>query len=298
MLRYLSNPIARHFSTIQQIRARQIFDSRGNPTVEADVITDLGLFRAAVPSGASTGKYEALELRDKNPAEYMGKGVLKAVNNVNTALNAALKGWDPVKQTDIDNHMIKVVDGTENEFGYCKSKIGANAILSVSLAVARAGAAAKKVHLYEHLRSLTKLSGNSKYVLPTPSFNVINGGKHGGNGMALQEIMVLPTGAKNFAHAMQVGTEIYHHLMKVIKKKYGLNATNVGDEGGFAPPVADAGDALQLLQDAIKSAGHSSIVKLGLDCAASEFYNEDTKKYDLNFKDEKLSKSVPHLTSA
>lgn len=298
MLRYLSNPIAKHFSTIQQIRARQIFDSRGNPTVEADVITDLGLFRAAVPSGASTGKYEALELRDKNPAEYMGKGVLKAVNNVNTALNAALKGWDPVKQTDIDNHMIKVVDGTENEFGYCKSKIGANAILSVSLAVARAGAAAKKVHLYEHLRSLTKLSGNSKYVLPTPSFNVINGGKHGGNGMALQEIMVLPTGARNFAHAMQVGTEIYHHLMKVIKKKYGLNATNVGDEGGFAPPVADAGDALQLLQDAIKSAGHSSIVKLGLDCAASEFYNESTQKYDLNFKDEKLSKSVPHLTSA
>lgn len=251
-----------------------------------------------MPSGASTGKYEALELRDKNEKEYMGKGVSKAVSNVNNILSGALTGWDPVKQTDIDNHMIKVVDGTENEFGYCKSKIGANAILAVSLAVARAGAAAKNVPLYSHIRSLTKLAGNEKYVLPTPSFNVINGGKHGGNGMALQEIMVLPTGARSFSHAMQVGTEIYHHLMKVIKKKYGLNATNVGDEGGFAPPVSLTEDALELLHEAIKSAGHSSIVQLGLDCAAAEFYNEDTKLYDLNFKDEKLSKSVPHVTSA
>jgi len=177
----------------------------------------------------------------------MGKGVSKAVNNVNNVLSAALKGWDPTKQTDIDNQMIKVVDGTQNEFGYSKSKLGANSILSVSLAVARAGAAAKKVPLYEHIKSFTKLKGTSKYVIPTPAFNVINGGKHGGNGMALQEIMVLPTGAKNFAHAMQVGTEVYHHLMKVIKKKYGLNATNVGDEGGFAPPVVHAEDALKLL---------------------------------------------------
>lgn len=297
MLRYLTSSIARQASTIQNIKARQIFDSRGNPTVEADVITDLGLFRAAVPSGASTGKYQALELRDKDPKAYMGKGVSQAVNNVNNHLSKALKGWDPVKQTEIDYHMIKVVDGTENEFGYCKSKMGANAILAISMAVARAGAAARKVPLYEHIKSLTKLSKKEKYVLPCPSFNVINGGKHGGNGMALQEIMIIPTGAKNFAHAMQVGTEVYHHLMKVIKKKYGLNATNVGDEGGFAPPVVDAGDALELLHAAIKSAGHSSIVKTALDCAASEFYNETTKKYDLNFKDEKLSKSVPHLTS-
>lgn len=190
----------------------------------------------------------------------MGKGVFQAVKNVNNELSAALKGWDPVNQTDIDNHMIKTVDGTQNEFGYCKTKMGANAILSVSLAVARAGAAAKKVPLYQHIKSLTKLSGTSNYVLPTPSFNVINGGKHGGNNMALQEIMVLPTGANSFTHAMQVGTEIYHNLMKVLKKKYGLNSTNVGDEGGFAPPVMDANDALELLHEAINKSGHSKIV--------------------------------------
>jgi len=186
MLKYLTSAFARQASTIKQIKARQIFDSRGNPTIEADVITDLGVFRAAVPSGASTGKYEALELRDGNKAEYMGKGVSKAVNNVNNIISPALKGWDPVKQGDIDNYMINKLDGTENEFGYCKSKLGANAILAVSLAVARAGAASRNVPLYEHIKSLTALKGKSNYVLPTPSFNVINGGKHGGNGLAMQ----------------------------------------------------------------------------------------------------------------
>lgn len=160
MLKYLSSTLVKQASVIKSIKARQIFDSRGNPTVETDVTTELGCFRAAVPSGASTGKYEALELRDKIPSEYMGKGVSKAVSNVNTTLAEALKGWNPVKQADIDNHMIKVLDGTVNEFGLCKSKLGANAILSVSLAVARAGAAAKNVPLYEHLRSMTKLNGN------------------------------------------------------------------------------------------------------------------------------------------
>jgi enolase len=194
--------------------------------------------------------------------------------------------------------MIKNLDGTQNEFGFCKTKLGANAILSVSLAVARAGAAARNVPLYEHIKSLTTLKGNSQYVLPTPAFNVINGGKHGGNGLAMQEFMILPTGAKSFTHAMKIGSEVYHHLMKIIKKKYGLNATNVGDEGGFAPTVNDGIEALQLLESAIKSAGHVGLVKIGMDCAASEFYVEKTKKYDLHFKDERLSKEVPHVTSA
>jgi enolase len=298
MMRYLTSRVLLQASSIKQVKARQIFDSRGNPTIEADVITDLGVFRAAVPSGASTGKYEALELRDGVKTEYMGKGVSKAVNNVLNVISPALKGWDPVRQVDIDNLMVKELDGTSNEFGYCKNKLGANAILSVSLAVARAGAAAKNVPLYEHVKSLTNLKNKSKYVLPTPSFNVINGGKHGGNGLAMQEFMILPTGASSFTHAMRAGSEVYHHLMKIIKKKYGLNATNVGDEGGFAPTVNDGYEALELLQSAIHSAGHQNIMQIGMDIAASEFYNETTKKYDLHFKDEKLSQSVPHLSSA
>ena len=297
MLRYLTKRVVSAASSIKNIKARQIFDSRGNPTIEADVITDLGLFRAAVPSGASTGKYEALELRDGIKSDYMGKGVSKAVNNVNTILAPALKGWDPVKQVEIDNHMIKDLDGTSNEFGYCKNKLGANAILAVSMAVARAGAAARNVPLYQHIKSLTSLKNTSQYVLPTPSFNVINGGKHGGNGLAMQEFMILPTGATSFTHAMKIGSQVYHNLMKIIKKKYGLNATNVGDEGGFVPNVNDGLEALELLESAIKAAGHQGLVQIGMDCAASEFYNETTKKYDLHFKDEKLSKSVAHITS-
>lgn len=175
------------FSTIQSIRARQIFDSRGNPTVEADVVTQDGVFRAAVPSGASTGKYEALELRDGDKSAYLGKGVSKAVNNVNNTIAQALKGKDPANQTEIDNFMIRELDGTKNEFGWSKSKLGANAILAVSLAVSRAGAASKKIPLYQHIANLSgRKTNNGKYILPTPSFNVINGGKHGGNGLAMQ----------------------------------------------------------------------------------------------------------------
>ncbi len=207
MIRNLLTKCLNNASTIKSIKARQILDSRGNPTVEADVITEQGLFRAAVPSGASTGKYEALELRDGDKKNYLGKGVLKAVNNVNTVLANGLKGWDVTKQTEIDKHMVEKLDGTQNEYGWSKNKLGANAILAVSLAVARAGAASKNVPLYQHLRSLTKINTNKdKYVLPCPSLNVINGGKHGGNGIAMQEFMILPTGANSFGHAMQVGT--------------------------------------------------------------------------------------------
>ena len=179
--------LQRTFATISNIRARQIFDSRGNPTVEADVTTQDGVFRAAVPSGASTGKYEALELRDGDKSSYLGKGVSKAVNNVNNTIAQALKGKDPVNQTQIDNFMVRELDGTKNEFGWSKNKLGANAVLAVSLAVARAGAASKKIPLYQHIASLSgRKSNNGKYVLPCPSLNVINGGKHGGNGLAMQ----------------------------------------------------------------------------------------------------------------
>lgn len=187
------------FSSITGIRARQIFDSRGNPTVEADVHTQDGVFRAAVPSGASTGKYEALELRDGDKGVYMGKGVSKAVNNVNNIISKALNGRNPANQTEIDNFVVRELDGSKNEFGWSKSKLGANAILAVSLAVARAGAASQKIPLYQHLANLSgRQKNNGKYILPTPAFNVINGGKHGGNGLAMQEFMILPTGAKSF----------------------------------------------------------------------------------------------------
>ena len=199
--------------SITKVEARQIFDSRGNPTVEADVTTHKGTFTAAVPSGASTGIHEAVELRDGGN-DYMGKGVTKAVNNVNTVLAPALIGMDPTKQEEIDNKMIEI-DGTPN-----KANMGANAILAVSLAVARAGAAEKGVPLYQHI---SDLSGNSKLILPVPSFNIINGGMHAGNALAFQEFMIMPTGASSFAEAMKMGSEVYHNLKSIIKKKYGLD---------------------------------------------------------------------------
>jgi len=249
-------------------------DSRGNPTVEVDLTTENGLFRAAVPSGASTGIYEALELRDGDKSRYLGKGVLKAVKNVNEVIAPKLLGLDPTKQQEIDGLMLEL-DGTET-----KSKLGANAILGVSLAVARAGAAQKKVPLYKHIADL---AGNTELVLPVPAFNVINGGSHAGNGLAMQEFMILPVGASSFREALRMGAEVYHNLKSVIKEKYGQDATNVGDEGGFAPNIRDSTEGLHLLILAIEKAGLTGKVKLGMDVAASEFYTED-KKYNLDFK--------------
>ncbi|KAB2607706.1 enolase-like [Pyrus ussuriensis x Pyrus communis] len=243
-------------ATIQSIKARQIFDSRGNPTVEVDIILSDGtLARAAVPSGASTGVYEALELRDGGK-DYLGKGVSKAVNNVNTIIGPALIGKDPSEQTAIDNFMVQQLDGT------VKSGLGANAILAVSLAVAKAGASVKKVPLYKHIANL---AGNKNLVLPVPAFNVINGGSHAGNKL----------------EAMKMGVEVYHNL-----KKYGQDATNVGDEGGFAPNIQENKEGLELLKTAIEKAGYTGKVVIGMDVAASEFYGSD-KTYDLNFKEEK-----------
>lgn len=270
-------------SIIKAIKAREILDSRGNPTVEVDVTTELGVFRAAVPSGASTGIHEALELRDKVPQRYLGKGVLKAVANVNMVIAPALCGKDCTQQADIDDLMIKKLDGTENEWGYPKSKLGANAVLAVSMAVCRAGAAAKKLPLYEYIATLAGTS-TDQYVMPVPALNVINGGSHAGNKLAMQEFMILPTGAETFREAMQIGAEVYHNLKSVIKTKYGLDATNVGDEGGFAPNIGDNLEALNTLMEAIKKAGHDGKVKIGMDVAASEFYLEKEAKYDLDFK--------------
>lgn len=270
--------------SIKRIHARYIYDSRGNPTVEVDLETDKGLFQAAVPSGASTGIYEALELRDGDKAVHHGKGVLKAVENVNSKIAPALiaKNFSVTQQQEIDKFLIDL-DGTEN-----KGNFGANAILGVSLAVCKAGAVHRGLPLYKHI---SELSGDSKIVLPVPAFNMINGGSHAGNKLAMQEFMVLPVGAKSFKEAMQIGSEIYHHLKKVINKRYGLDATAVGDEGGFAPNIQDNKEGLNLLMESFKASGHQDKVIIGMDVAASEFYKADVKKYDLDFKNPQSDES-------
>ena len=262
-------------SGLTKVHAREILDSRGNPTVEVELTTSKGVFRAAVPSGASTGVHEALELRDKDPGRFLGKGVLKAVENVNSVIGPKLISLnvDLTKQAEVDRVMLDL-DGTEN-----KTKLGANAILGVSLAACKAGAAHKGVPLYRHIADL---AGNAKVVLPVPAFNVINGGSHAGNKLAMQEFMILPTGAQSFKQAMQMGCEVYHTLKKVIKEKYGQDATNVGDEGGFAPNIQDNMEGLELLRTAIEKAGYTGKISIAMDTAASEFYKEG--KYDLDFK--------------
>ncbi|KAK8794618.1 hypothetical protein WA158_001599 [Blastocystis sp. Blastoise] len=253
--------------SIQAVNSRMVIDSR------VDVTTKDGLFRASVPSGASTGIHEACELRDGGKA-YNGKGVNKAVENVKTIIAPHLVGMNVTHQLDIDEMMFKL-DGTKN-----KSKLGANAILGTSLAVAKAAAGAKKIPLYQYI---AELAGKSKYVLPVPSMNVINGGKHAGNGLAFQEFMLMPVGAKTFSESMQIGCEVYHSLKSVIKAKYGQDATNVGDEGGFAPSIHSNIEGLEILTEAIEKAGYSKQCKIAMDCASSEFYKDG--KYDLKFKE-------------
>ena len=253
-------------STIAKIHARQILDSRGNPTVEVDVTTDNGFFgRAAVPSGASTGEHEAVELRDGGAA-YMGKGVSQAVANVNAVLADALQGLSVFEQELIDKTMIDL-DGTPN-----KSKLGANAILGVSLAVAKAAAAASKTSLYQYI------GGENAKTLPVPMMNIINGGSHSDAPIAFQEFMVMPVKAKNFTHAMQMGTEIFHNLKKVLHDRN--LSTAVGDEGGFAPTLDGTEDALDTIAMAVKNAGYSlgDEIMIALDCASAEFYLDG--KYD------------------
>jgi len=266
--------------SIKKVFARQIFDSRGNPTIEVDLTTDKGVFRAAVPSGASTGIHEAVELRDGDKSKYMGKGVSTAVKNVNDIIAPAILGKDVTKQKELDEFLIKL-DGTDN-----KGKLGANAILGVSLAVCRAAAAERGIPLYRHIADL---AGNKSLLLPVPAFNVINGGSHAGNKLAMQEFMILPIGAANFSEAMRMGSEVYHNLKGIIVSKYGQDAANVGDEGGFAPNIQGSKEGLDLLKAAIDKAGYTGKVKIGMDVAASEFFADG--KYDLDFKTKNNDKS-------
>ncbi|AJU27009.1 Eno2p [Saccharomyces cerevisiae YJM248] len=269
---------------VSKVYARSVYDSRGNPTVEVELTTEKGVFRSIVPSGASTGVHEALEMRDEDKSKWMGKGVMNAVNNVNNVIAAAFvkANLDVKDQKAVDDFLLSL-DGTAN-----KSKLGANAILGVSMAAARAAAAEKNVPLYQHLADLSK-SKTSAYVLPVPFLNVLNGGSHAGGALALQEFMIAPTGAKTFAEALRIGSEVYHNLKSLTKKRYGASAGNVGDEGGVAPNIQTAEEALDLIVDAIKAAGHDGKVKIGLDCASSEFFKDG--KYDLDFKNPNSDKS-------
>ncbi|MBT0722556.1 phosphopyruvate hydratase [Rosenbergiella collisarenosi] len=261
-------------SKIVKIIGREIIDSRGNPTVEAEVHLEGGFVGlAAAPSGASTGSREALELRDGDKSRFLGKGVTKAVAAVNGPLAEALAGKDAKDQANIDNIMIEL-DGTEN-----KSKFGANAILAVSLAAAKAAAASKGQPLYEHIAELNGTPG--KFSMPLPMMNIINGGEHADNNVDIQEFMVQPVGASSLKEAVRIGSEIFHHLAKVLKAK-GMN-TAVGDEGGYAPNLGSNADALAAIAEAVKAAGYElgKDVTLAMDCAASEFYNKETGNYEL-----------------
>ncbi|MHA6494334.1 phosphopyruvate hydratase [Pseudomonas borbori] len=257
---------------IVDIKGREVLDSRGNPTVEADVVLDNGIVGSAcAPSGASTGSREALELRDGDKGRYLGKGVLKAVANINGPIRDLLLGKDPVDQKALDQAMI-ALDGTEN-----KGKLGANAILAVSLAAAKAAAQDQDLPLYAHIANLNGTPG--QYSMPVPMMNIINGGEHADNNVDIQEFMVQPVGAKTFADGLRMGTEIFHHLKAVLKAR-GLS-TSVGDEGGFAPNLASNEDALAAIAEAVANAGYTlgDDVTLALDCASSEFFEDG--KYDL-----------------
>ncbi|MFZ5631332.1 MAG: phosphopyruvate hydratase [Bacillota bacterium] len=250
-------------TTIIDIVAREILDSRGNPTVEVDVVLEDGtLGRAAVPSGASTGAYEAVELRDGDSARYLGKGVLRAVENVNNIIAPELLDFDATEQVILDKALIEL-DGTPN-----KGKLGANAVLGVSLACAKAAAAALGLPLYQYL------GGVNGKLLPTPMMNILNGGKHADNNVDIQEFMVMPVGASSFAEAMRMGSEVFHHLKKVLKAR-GLN-TAVGDEGGFAPNLGSNEEALAVIVEAVRQAGYrpGEDVALAVDCAATEFFKD------------------------
>jgi enolase len=267
-------------SYIAQIHARQILDSRGNPTVEVDVVTQNGVLgRAAVPSGASTGKYEAVELRDGDKGTYMGKGVTKAIQNINSIINEELNGAYVMDQTSIDNALIGL-DGTPN-----KANLGANAILGVSLACARAAAEETGIPLFKYI------GGVNANVLPIPMMNILNGGSHADNKIDIQEFMVMPVGATSFSEGLRMGVEVFHHLKKVLKSKG--HSTNVGDEGGFAPNLGSNEEAIETVLTAIEKAGYKpgDDMYIALDAASSEFYNAESQLYEFESTGDKKSSS-------
>jgi len=265
---------------IQQIQARQILDSRGNPTVEVDVLTNNGAFgRAAVPSGASTGIHEAVELRDNDKGIYLGKGVLKAVDNVNSVLNNELKGISIFDQNKLDKVMI-ALDGSEN-----KSRLGANAILGVSLAAAKAASMVSGQSLYRYI------GGVNANTLPVPMMNILNGGSHADNLIDIQEFMIMPFGASTFSEALRMGTEVFHHLKKVLTDQ--KLSTNVGDEGGFAPNLGSNEEAIKFVLQAIEAAGYQpgKDIWIALDAASSEFYDTDSNQYIFESTGDKMTSS-------
>ena len=265
-------------SKILKVNARQILDSRGNPTVEAEVVTDNGIIgRAAVPSGASTGKYEAVELRDGDINKYLGKGVLNAVNNISNIINPNIVGCNIYDQSYIDQKMIDL-DGTSN-----KMNLGANSMLAVSLACAKAASLSKGLHIFEYVGE------NKSNQLPIPMMNILNGGSHADNNIDFQEFMVMPVGADTFSDALRMGTEIFHYLKKELKSKG--YSTNVGDEGGFAPNLNSNEEAIEVVLKSIESAGYiaNKDVYIAIDAAASEFYDYKTDKYFLRSTGEKLT---------
>jgi len=256
---------------IVAVRAREVLDSRGNPTVEAEVMASGGVGRASVPSGASKGRLEALELRDGDPKRFHGKGVLKAVGSVNRTIGPRLRGLDCSDQKEIDRLMIKL-DGTPN-----KSRLGANAVLAVSMATARAAANGEFVGLFRQLRR------SPSYRLPVPMMNVINGGEHAGNELSIQEFLIEPVGAGSCSEAIGMGTEVYQSLKTVLISQYGRGAINVGDEGGFAPPLKLTRDALKAIQKAVSDSGYGAgEVRIGIDAAATVFHDQKTNRYNLD----------------
>ncbi len=259
---------------IKDVKSRMILDSRGNPTVETDVVLKTGCGRAAVPSGASIGTYEALELRDGGN-NFHGQGVEKAVENVNKILRPKLIGQNVENQEELDFLLCKL-DGTLR-----KLRLGANAVLSCSLAIASAAAAVKKMPLFKYIGELTNTNAD---LLPVPAMNVINGGVHADNNLDIQEHMILPLGAKSFKESVRMGAEIYYELKRLLKSRYGTASINVGDEGGFAPPLSDPYEPLDLIVEAIEEYGYTEKIELGLDCAASEFYDNKKDKYTLSGK--------------
>ena len=255
---------------IKSIKAREVLDSRGNPTVEVDLVTENGLFRSMVPSGASAGQHEALELRDGDNTRYLGKGVMKAVSNVNNIIAPKVVGMDCTHQREVDSIMLDL-DGTPN-----KAKLGANAILAVSMAATKAGAAAKGIPLYQHIGDLFGVKASK---IPVPMCNVINGGKHAGQENSIQEHMLMPLGARSFHEGIRMIAESYHALSSLLRKKYGVGATLIGDEGGFAPSqIEDIRERLDLMLSAVTNAGYEGMIKIALDPASSEFFYDGTYK--------------------